>query len=60
MTNYEMSKKELSIWAHLNEAEYYLNEGQIHRSRYYIQYARQILSGNETGDFEYDFLKKEK
>ncbi|APQ74913.1 hypothetical protein [Clostridium botulinum] len=57
MANYEMNDKELSVWAHLNEAENYLEEGQYERALDYILNARDILTGNRYGDFEDEFWK---
>lgn len=58
MANYEMNNKELSVWAYLNEAENYLEEGQYERALDYILNARDILAGDRLGDFEDEFLER--
>jgi hypothetical protein len=49
-----MDKKELSIWAYLNEIEYCLKADTLNRKRALelIDIARDILSGRLKGDFE--------
>lgn len=49
-----MDKKELSIWAYLNEIEYCLQDETLNRKRALelIDIARDILKGNVKGDFE--------
>lgn len=49
-----MDKKELSIWAYLNEVEYFLQNETLNRKRALelIDTARDILMGNIKGDFE--------
>lgn len=50
----KMNKKELSIWAYLNEIEYCLKEERLDRRRSFelIGIARDILTGKMKGDFE--------
>ncbi|MEW6855524.1 hypothetical protein [Streptococcus iniae] len=49
-----MNKKELSIWAYLNEIEYCLQDETYNKVRalYLISIARDILTGKMRGDFE--------
>lgn len=53
------NKKELSIWAYLNEIEYCLenpNGSNLNRARKLIRVTREILEGRRKGDFEEGFL----
>ncbi|EIZ2536030.1 hypothetical protein MOZ20_000232 [Listeria monocytogenes] len=49
-----MDKKELSIWAYLNEIEYCLRDETFNRKQalVLIQDAREILEGKSKGIFE--------
>lgn len=49
-----MDKKELSMWAYLNEIEYCLLDETLNRTRALelIDIARDILTGKIKGDFE--------
>ncbi|MGE6625248.1 hypothetical protein [Bacillus pumilus] len=49
-----MDKKELSMWAYLNEIEYCLQVETLNRKRALklIDIARDILTGKIKGDFE--------
>ncbi|MEC0320507.1 MULTISPECIES: hypothetical protein [Bacilli] len=49
-----MDKKELSIWAYLNEIEYCFQDETLNRKRALelIDIARDILKGKVKGDFE--------
>ncbi len=49
-----MDKKELTIWAYLNEIEYCLKVDTLNRKRALelISIARDILTGKMKGDFE--------
>ena len=49
----KMDRKELNIWAYLNEIEYCLkNEKNNKRALELISIARDILTGKMKGDFE--------
>lgn len=52
-----MTDKELSVWSYLNEAEFYMENGQYERALDYILNARNIVAGIRFGDFEDDYLK---
>ncbi|WP_197458023.1 hypothetical protein [Lactococcus sp. DD01] len=49
-----MNKKELNIWAYLNEIEYCLQDETYNKKRALdlISVARDILTGKMKGDFE--------
>ncbi|WP_177952416.1 hypothetical protein [Enterococcus durans] len=49
-----MDKKELSIWAYLNEIEYCLQDETLYRKRALELFGitRDILTGKLKGDFE--------
>ncbi|GEM_PF-3066015 len=49
-----MDKKELTIWAYLNEIEYCLQDETLNRKRALelADIARDILTGKLKGDFE--------
>ncbi|MDV7717407.1 MULTISPECIES: hypothetical protein [Enterococcus] len=49
-----MDKKELAVWAYLNEIEYCLQDETLNRKRALelIDIARDILTGKLKGDFE--------
>lgn len=56
MGNRQMTKKELSVWAYLNEAVFCLKNGQDELALNYTLDAREILEGKRIGDFEDEFL----
>ncbi|EIE5741695.1 hypothetical protein LDQ61_001750 [Listeria monocytogenes] len=48
-----MNKKELNVWAYLNEIEYILkNENNNKHALELISIARDILTGEMRGDFD--------
>lgn len=54
-----LNPKELSVWAYLNEAEFYLEHSQNQQALNNILIACDILAGARCGDFEYGFIRRD-